>query len=150
MPDEWSYHSGFSSDILAKRGLSSLTDSTSSRNKTCRLQVSVTSFASSLWAAYSSLSGLESLAFRDQDVRSHGHTTLDCGGSHVPQLVMIVSEEYDAATGTGVERRGCIADRVLYERNNLVIGDGGILAQRIEGAAGFCCLEERKLVGHVD
>lgn len=84
----------------------------------------------------------------------HGHAVLgvlplvvgDDGAQrrrrHVPELVVLGAQEHDGAVGLRVEGRGRVEGGFVDELLNAAGGDGEVLVQRVDGAAGLGHLDE--------
>lgn len=98
---------------------------------------------------HSTICCAEALHFRNENIYSQRHTSLDGCSTQFPKFVMIISEQYDASTRAGIERRWCITDRVFDYGNNTVVRNRRLFAQGVEGAAGFGRFKEGCSVSHV-
>lgn len=72
-----------------------------------------------------------------------GHDLLEDLRGDVPQLVVLGAVEDEHAVGLRVEGRGGLDQVLLHDRGDLVRGDGQLLVELVEGAAGLEGFEER-------
>lgn len=71
-----------------------------------------------------------------------GHDLLEHVRGDVPQLVVLGAVEHEHAVRLRVEGRGGLDQVLLHDRRDLVRGDGQLLVQLVEGAAGLEGFEE--------
>lgn len=71
-----------------------------------------------------------------------GHNSLQDIERQVPEFVMLGVEQHDEARGLGVERRRDVEHGLLDESCDLLVGDGGLLVELVDGAAVLDGLEE--------
>lgn len=71
-----------------------------------------------------------------------GDDGLEDLGVNVPELVVLGVEEEDGAGGLGVEGGGDVLDHLGDDGLEAGVGDGGLLLEGVDGAAGGDGLEE--------
>lgn len=75
-----------------------------------------------------------------------GHMGLEDGGDDVPELVVLVPEQDDEASGLGVEGAGDVLDGDAQDLLDLLVVDGAVLVQLVDGATVLDRVPEGGLV----
>lgn len=95
------------------------------------------------WGTHSAVAGLEA---RDPLLGAgellRGHNGLQNLEDVVPEGVVLLAEQDNDAGRLSVEGRGDVEDDLLRDLGNLLVRDGHVLVEGVDGAAGLDRLEE--------